>query len=59
MTARPDCAKPSSLPVGVPAPMCNCHRGWTCDVSHDPAACSCAQCTAGEKKVHASDKETT
>jgi hypothetical protein len=35
---------------GAPAPRCNCHRGSTCDISHDPAACSCAQCVAAEGK---------
>ncbi len=38
--------KPVTLPVGTPAPQCNCHKGSTCDISHDPAACSCAQCSA-------------
>mgnify|MGYP001558193766 CR=1 FL=1 len=27
---------------------CACYRGSTCDVSHDPAACSCGQCATAE-----------
>jgi DNA ligase-1 len=40
--------KPVALPVGVPAPQCACHQGGTCDVSHDPSACTCVQCTTAE-----------
>jgi hypothetical protein len=27
-------------------PVCACYRGSTCDINHDPAACSCTQCEA-------------
>jgi hypothetical protein len=38
------------LASGAPsAAACACHRGSTCDIAHDPAACSCRQCTAAEK----------
>lgn len=30
---------------------CACHRGGTCDVSHDPATCTCIQCTTAEAKT--------
>lgn len=32
----------------IDCPQCGCHRGSTCDVSHDPASCSCDQCRAAE-----------
>lgn len=41
--------KPAAMPVGVPAPRCDCHQGGTCDISHDPAVCSCAHCVAGQE----------
>lgn len=32
-------------PAELVSPGCACERGSTCDVSHDPATCPCAQCT--------------
>ncbi len=29
---------------------CKCHKGSTCNVSHDPAKCSCSQCRKAEGK---------
>lgn len=33
---------------GPALPVCACRVGSTCDISHDPAACPCAQCRAAE-----------
>ena len=40
-----------------PAHDCACLRGSTCDVSHDPATCSCEQCRRGEARVRWSGTE--
>lgn len=32
--------------LGADAPDCACHRGGACDVSHDPAACTCGRCAS-------------
>lgn len=44
-------AKPATLPIGVDAPQCACHQGGTCDVSHDPSACTCVQCRTAQAKT--------
>lgn len=31
--------------------VCACHRGSTCDISHDPATCSCDQCLSAGKRA--------
>lgn len=36
---------------------CACHQGGTCDVSHDPASCTCVQCRTAEAKTAAESPE--
>lgn len=43
-SAPPMVTTPSCESCGLE--LCACHRGSTCDKSHDPLTCSCAQCVA-------------
>lgn len=47
-TARTSASAPNASLVPKSSPGCACEKGSTCDVSHDPATCPCAQCTTAE-----------